>query len=77
MILPAPFGYEEEEYKHVVTVTGERYRMPVKLVPRRRPHEPVFLEWQGSVDGFTPDTCLVCGHDRYDEMHNPILYAEH
>ena len=74
MILPAPFGYEYECVT-VTTVAGKQRRTVARRIPIRRPHEPVFLEWQGDVEGLTPDTCLVCGHDRYDEMHNPMLYT--
>lgn len=74
MILPAPFGYEPE-YVYAETIDGKRHRIPSKLVPIKRPHEPVFLEWQADVEGLTADTCLVCGYDRYDEMHTLDFFA--
>lgn len=76
MKLPAPFGYAVD-YAYVETVTGDQRCIPGKIVPIQRPHEPVFLEWQRDIEGFTSDICLVCGHDRYDEMHNPMNYAEY
>lgn len=71
MILPAPFGYENE-YKYVETVTGERCRLLVKQRPVRRPHTPVFAEWTELLDGVDSEMCLICGHDRYDEMHQSL-----
>ncbi len=69
MRVPAPFGYESEP-RVLKTVGGQEFEAPTKRIPVKEPHEyfEVLLPTSQTL------VCGTCGLDKFDEMHNPMLW---